>query len=72
MNYCEICYIWIDEDWKCDRCECLYCEKCSSRFTIHNQIDYPCCIICADQMEYFPRKSYIRTNRINILMNITD
>jgi len=44
--YCHICGNVTYYDWICDRCGKHYCGYCDAPFTIHTQIDYPCCISC--------------------------
>ena len=46
--YCHICGNVTDTDWICARCGEHYCDDCGAPFTIHTQIDYPCCVSCYD------------------------
>lgn len=46
MPQCHICGRDTEREWVCDRCNEFYCDNCSAPFTLHNQIDYPCCESC--------------------------
>ena len=43
---CHCCGGITEKEWICDRCGEFYCDNCSAPFTIHTQIDYPCCEYC--------------------------
>lgn len=56
-NECHICGATENDTelYKCERCDELYCEKCGTKYTLHNQIDYNCCSVCG----YYNPHDYI-------------
>lgn len=44
---CYVCSNTNKELNECEKCNGLYCEKCSSVFDQFSQIDYNCCENCA-------------------------
>lgn len=67
MDYCNICYS-SEECFVCERCDLLFCEECSTVFTLHNQIDFNCCISCSNNIHKFTSESTIRSNKIDLLI----
>ena len=50
IPHCHICYSMdVELDYRCRRCEQLFCYGCSATMTYHNQLDYACCHYCSDQ-----------------------
>ena len=68
IEHCYICFTTnIERDCYCERCDNLYCEDCSSIFTVHNQMDGNCCYICAEQNRKIKLdKTEIRLNKLKL------
>jgi hypothetical protein len=64
IPHCEICYGRPSDLYICEVCDKFYCDDCACRFSMKNQIDYNCCIYCANQLKYSPTKQTIRENKI--------
>ncbi len=49
IEYCSICSS-LDVLGTCEDCDEMYCDDCSSRFTLSVQREYDCCCSCSDQI----------------------
>ena len=49
-TYCHIC--GEEAEIICTRCEQQFCDKCSAVYDQFTQIDYDCCINCAESMKW--------------------